>query len=447
MTDRAPGAVAARARHLLPAFLLVFATAGTADRTALPAAPASPADPSPDRPKAIAGWMESGQWQRAESALRSWIDESDNAVARDLLGVVLFRTGRLEQAEEELRKALALDPGKPSASRHLARLYLSRGAETEALPHLRAGAKGGGMERDLVLKLASLETAAGNFSAAAIQYELAAREFSSVRALLALARVRSRLGDSSAALDALERARTLAPSSEEVLSSFGRASLAARAPTPALLAFEPLVRMHPQDPEYVYLLGVARMQVGDMAGARASLESSVALDPRRPLPRIALGLALNDLKRYDEAAEALERALLLEPENLEGRAALAEAVEGRGDVDEAITRARAVLADSPTHPTANLVLGKALLKQERYEEARRALERALESQAPAAKVHYQLSLVLARLGDREASEGHRRLYRQALEEIEGRLQELRRPGPPRDSATSPEGEAPAGGAP
>ena len=58
----------------------------------------------------------------------------------------------------------------------------------------------------------------------------------SVRALLQQARAQAGQGNVRGALESLTAARTLAPSSEEVLSAFAQVALRARLPLPAILS-------------------------------------------------------------------------------------------------------------------------------------------------------------------------------------------------------------------
>jgi tetratricopeptide (TPR) repeat protein len=311
--------------------------------------------------------------------------------------------------------------------------------ESEAVAALRAAAERGPLERGLAMQLAGVELSEGNLEAAEKLFLSVTERFPSAQALVNLARIRSRRRDPRGAADYVRRARELAPNSEEVLSAFARLHLTAASPVPALLALEPLVRMHPTVPEYSYLLGVAWMQVGDLAAATELLQqadrlrgtpaAADGLSPSRGLVLTALGLALNKQKRFVEAREILEESLELEPENVEAVAALAEAEEGLGELDAAERHARRALERDGGHATANLVIGMILMKKESYAEAKGALLKALAAEPESPKAHYQLSLAYARLGDRETSRRHVELYRQASRGIEERLRELvgRRP--------------------
>ena len=258
----------------------------------------------------------------------------------------------------------------------------------------------------------------------------------SVRALLDQARSLASRNEADAAAQALGRAITLAPNSEDVLNAYARFSLGRANPIQAVLALEPLARMHPGEAEYAYLLGVARMQVGEMAEAAEVLQTAAALDPGRALTHIALGLALNRVDRFGEAQAALAAALRLEPDNVEALAAMSEAVEGLGNLAEAARLADRALAVNPDHPTALVTIGVTSLKEGRFEEAREALARAVAAETQSIKGHYQLSLALARLGDREGAERHLQFSREAQAAIEQHIERLRAQ-PPLGSRAEP----------
>ncbi|HUP22084.1 MAG TPA: tetratricopeptide repeat protein [Thermoanaerobaculia bacterium] len=272
--------------------------------------------------------------------------------------------------------------------RRLATQHLREGRDAQAEPHLRALVEDAG----------------------------------SVAARLQLARLHARRGEPAAGLDVLVAAIPEAPSSEELLITFAELALAARAPERAVLALEPLARMSPSVARYPYLIGVARMQLGDLAGAVEALERAARLEPEHALTHVALGLLYNREKRYELAREALERALRLQPGDLDALAALAESAEGLDQLELAERHATLVLAQRPEHSTANLVLGMVRMKQGRFEEARDALVRAVAAEPDSPKGHYQLGLAYARLGDADASRRHLDAYREATAAIERRAQ-------------------------
>jgi tetratricopeptide (TPR) repeat protein len=252
-----------------------------------------------------------------------------------------------------------------------------------------------------------------------------AADTGSVRELLQTARRQSQGGDAAGALASLRTARSLAPNAEEVLGAFVQAALAARTLGPAIATLDALTRMCPDVAQYHYALGVTLMEIGDVAAARPSLEQANRLEPDRPRTLLALALAFNSGKQYGEAKAAALKSVELDPENVDAIAALAEAEAGSGATRDAEAHARQVLTASPTHATANLVIGIVLMQQERYADARDALAKAVANNPASAAAHYQLSLAYARLGEEARAQQQVELYRQKLREAEERIKAAR----------------------
>lgn len=279
-------------------------------------------------------------------------------------------------------------------------------------------------QKSTALEKADADLAAGRKAEAAAEYRAIADNYGSARALLQLARIQASQGDASA-LKTLESARVLAPNSEEILSAIAQVSLAARLVVPAILTLQTLTRIAPDVAEYHYLFGVALMQGGDMIPAGESLQRAEQLEPHRALTLVALGLVLNNRKLFADSRKYLLRALELEPESPEANAALAEAEDGLGETASAEARARRVLERAPDNATALLVLGMTLLEQGRLPDARTALEKAADADPVSPKPNYQLSLVFSRLGDEAHAREQVEIYRQKLQAMNLRLEQIR----------------------
>jgi predicted Zn-dependent protease len=404
---------------LLPSGLGVLLLAAS-----VAAQPAKPSPPAPDL-KAISGMVEKGQLGPAEKQLRLILAQGGGPAARDLLGVVLARQGRAEEAEREFKQVLAANPASLDARQHLARLHLDQKREAEAVAELRRAALQGPLERDLALKLAAVEQSEGHAALAERQLRSVADRFQSVQALLQLARIRSDQEDVAGALASLRKARAIAPNSEEVLSACAEASLAAQTPLAAIPILESLTDLSPSVARYHYLRGLALMQAGDVVAAIEPLKEAERLEPNQVPTLIALGTALNGRKLYGEAKPYLLRGLSLAPDSLEATAALAESEEGLSETKDAEAHARRALSREAAQPVANLVLGMVLMQEERYAEARDALLKAAAAAPTSSKAHYQLSLACARLNDETGAQKHLDLYRQKVKEMEERVRQVR----------------------
>jgi len=280
-------------------------------------------------------------------------------------------------------------------------------------------------ERQRALDRAAAELAAGRRGEAGRLYAQAAERFQSVAALLQLARIQTGGGDRAAALVTLEKASSLAPNSEDVLSGFAQVSLGAGAVTPATVALQNLTRMCPTVAQYHYLLGAALLLAGDMVQAQESLQQADRLEPNKAATLIGLGIALNSRKMFADARPYLLRGLELEPDNIDAVAALAETEEGLGNLGEAESLADRALAKAGDHANANLVKGLVLMQRGEYVEARDAFARSAVKEPDLPKTYYQLSLVSARLGDEANAQKYEGLYRDARRRMEERLEDIR----------------------
>lgn len=350
----------------------------------------------------------------AIQALRVRLGGSDGAAARALLGSLLAREGRHEEAEEELREAIAVAPEAVAPRQALGRLCWLTDRRERAVELWRQAAELGPLDRDLAWVLAELEHADGRLDAAWRQLSSLDKRYDSVVALLRMSELSRRLGEEKRALDEIERAARRAPSSEEVLLAHVRLALDAGVVSSVARTVEPLVRMHPEVAEYHYLLGETWSRHRDTGEASEAYLKAVELDPELVPAFLPLGLALNQENRFEEAGDYLRRYLEAHPQNIDALAGLAEAEERLDDHASAEARIRQVLAEDPHHARANLVLGLVQRDRGELDKARESLARAVEADPWMAKGHYQLSQVCVRLRDRACAEEHLELYKKAL---------------------------------
>jgi tetratricopeptide (TPR) repeat protein len=280
-------------------------------------------------------------------------------------------------------------------------------------------------DRETTLKRAGEALQAGRRAEAVRLLRSAADRFQSVRALLQLARLQAEGKDEAAAFASLERARALAPSSEDVLSAHAELSVAAHRPLAAIHDLEALTRMCPTVAQYQHRLGTALLEVGDAAGAAGWLREAPRPDPAPAATLLALGRALNEQKLYAEARAHLLRSLEREPESAAAAAALAESQVGLGELGEAEVQAQRALARSGDDATANLVLGLVRMKQGRDDEARAALLKAAAAEPASPTPHGSLSLLYARLGDAASARKHREMHERLAQQMEERVNRMR----------------------
>lgn len=132
-------------------------------------------------------------------------------------------------------------------------------------------------------------------------------------------------------------------------------------PRKALKLLDEARRRAPDDPELLYLTGVARLRSGDAEGALEPLVRAVDLDPRVRYgePYLVAAEALTRLRRFEEAEDALERYVRANGSSVQGWVRLARvrrgassAIAARGDAagaKEALAEALRTFAQVPRY--------------------------------------------------------------------------------------------------
>jgi predicted Zn-dependent protease len=101
----------------------------------------------------------------------------------------------------------------------------------------------------------------------------------------------------------------------------------------------------PDNPELLYLTGVARLRTGDLEGCLEPLVRAVEIDPRVRFgePYLCAAYALTRLRRSEEAEDALERYVAANSSSVEGYVRLSLLRTERGDREGARTALREAL--------------------------------------------------------------------------------------------------------
>ena len=225
---------------------------------------------------------------------------SASAYAHFLRARLLALQGEHLRSVEQLRLALASDPGRP----------------------------------ELVLALAEAQARSG----AAARAEVTARGLldrwpDHVPALIFLGRLLYETDRPQRAREILERARKLAPREQEPYLLLAEMSLESGHPDDAVRTVQALADLN-RDTTGLRRLGMALLDRGEPETARALLERTVQIDPGDAEAHGALGAALEALGRPAEAEAAYGRALERDPDAREvllraGRLALRSGSEAR----------------------------------------------------------------------------------------------------------------------
>jgi tetratricopeptide (TPR) repeat protein len=296
-----------------------------------------------------------------------------DADVQNRLGEALERIGALDAAVDAYRRALAERPAFRKASNNLILALVKTGKGPEAVERARAlvAQAPGDADRYFTLGLAQSEQ----------DIEGAIQTF---RKLLELD-PRHTLGRYNLAL-VLRRSDRL----PEALAELERA-----------LAIEPRAEAH-------YTMGIIYWHQGELDRAAGALRAAVATEPRYADAYYALGSVLKARQDRSGAAAALRRAIDLRPDLPAAHYALGlvlqldgDEVGARSQLDEAERLRRRAELEHEALVWTSVGIGKmdAGDLAGALQQFRRATA-VLDEYAPA---HYQMGLVLDRLGEHEAS--------------------------------------------
>jgi protein O-GlcNAc transferase len=320
-----------------------------------------------------------------------------------MLGFVLARLGRVNEAIVELEKALTLNPSDFDARMNLALAYEQTGAPAKAIPHfskLEEAARGQGHSLPSAVLAAYARSLAAtkqwNAATSKMQEAIATDpqnaelrdDFGSIYAQqqdwpraqqqyveaihlkpsfavahLHLAFVLKELGQ-PAELDELEQAYKSAPQNSTIALELGKALALRGQDDRAISVLQHALELAPKSIPAAYQLGLAYQRTGKVQQALPLLQKAVAANPTNAAALTNLGLALCQSRRAKDALPFLQKAVSLAPDNMIAHQNLAAAYVTLGEFDEAVDALRAALKLFPNEPQLHYNLGVAFKMQD-----------------------------------------------------------------------------------
>ena len=348
----------------------------------------------------------------------------DAAAWPHLLGVLLQKEGRLDEAAEAFARALALRPDDVPALVYRGEILLSQGKLDEAAEALQ--------------QALALEPATTAAKALLGQVALARRDFPQAVKLLEAAlaekpeanRLHYALGLAYRGLENREKAEEhlakagavgVAPADplldalaglragERVHIARGRVAFRAGRWADAAEQFRKAVAARPESVEARVNLGSALVQAGDAGSAVLQFREALRLDPNNATAHFNLGVLLSGKGPTPEALEHLRAAVDRWPRDAEARRTLARLLRDAGRLEEALGEYSKAVELDPAEETARLGEADTLARLGRYAEARQKLEESLRSSPGSGRLSHGLARLLAACPDPSVRDGARAL--------------------------------------
>jgi protein O-GlcNAc transferase len=269
------------------------------------------------------------------------------AAAIDLVrqGLALQRQGRLDEAGQAYRRALAVAPNMAAAHHLLGLVEHQHGRHEEAHESMARAVR---LVPDNADYLGDLG--------------------------LVLKHLR-RFGEAESALVA---ARRLRPGDARILNNLAAVHLGLNRPEAAAECLRAAIAGEPRNAAMHNNLGNVLNMLGQTGDAVASFRQALALDPGYVEAHSNLGHALAGAGKLDEAIGEYRAALQLQPDAVGARFNLAVALSKKGELAEAMEAFRTALALNPRSIEALSGFGEVLHRMGRTEEAIAQYELMLE---------------------------------------------------------------------
>lgn len=156
-------------------------------------------------------------------------------------------------------------------------------------------------------------------------------------------------------------------------------------------------------PDAADYLASAYIQLGDTENSIKAYQTAIQLNPYRDDMQIKLGNLYYAEERYQEAEEAYKEAVRINP-IADNYYALGQVYLITDRAVEAENQFNEVLRLEPDSPNGNFGIGLALSQQERYEDAIRQFEEAIEIKEDFYDAYAEMGYAYADLGDMEKAQ-------------------------------------------
>src|ERR1700761_7838615 len=319
------------------------------------------------------------------------------------------QSGDLEGAVPEYREFLKLHPEVAAIHSNLGAALAGLGRYEEALPEYKTALKLSPKLEGARLNLALVYYKMGKIDEARIEFEkVHAEDPSNHQAVLLLADCYSRMGREDEVIRVLEPAEKKYPDDLAIAYLLGTALIRENRVDEGQLLVDRILR-NGDSAEAHLMLGTAKMNVQDYAGARDEFAKAVALNPNLPDVHVLYGKALMFTGDSDLSAKQFQSELAVDPYNFEANLQLGAAARLEQDYATAAKYFARAAETRPGDPGVRYQQALIAIDENHLDEARQILEGLIKESPQFTEAHVSLALVYYRLKRPEDSKREREI--------------------------------------
>jgi tetratricopeptide (TPR) repeat protein len=330
------------------------------------------------------------------------------------------QAGDLEGAVTEYRQFLKLHPEAAAIHSNLGAALVGLGRFEEALPEYKIALKQSPKLAGARLNLALVYYKMGKISDATTELEkVHAEDPQSHQALLLLGDCYIRMDREEDVIRILEPAEQKYPDDLAIAYLLGTALIRQKRVDEGQLLIDKI--MHNGDSAEAHLmLGTAKMNVQDYAGARDEFAKAVALNPNLPEVHVLYAKALMFTGDSDLSAKEYKTELTVDPYNFEANLQLGVTARQNQDFELAAKYFARAEESRPGDPGVRYQQALVAIDENHLDEARQILEGLVKQSPQFTEAHVSLSLVYYRLKRPDDSKREREIVLKLTAEAQAR---------------------------
>ena len=321
-----------------------------------------------------------------------------------LKGILLGVLDRFSEGEEHLAKAIEMNPKDPILLTDMAENKRHQGLNDEARQLLLTAVTLDPKCGDAVFQLGLLEFESANYSAALRMFDAAATIMPTDSGPLTLkARTLTRLEKDDEAKGVFENALSKNPKDIEAHYYLAQLSIRQGNAAAAISHLEAIIAIDSNHLSALRQLSVAYIETDKFDLALLHIKTLLSADPEDLDTQFRYATCLAGLKRHAEAVATYDQMLARTPDDVIVICAKGLAQLNANDTKSAMLTLKSATVIDPNHYLPYYYLGVGYMKSERWEDAAKALTKALTLGAQSADVASALgTCYLARNQSKEA---------------------------------------------
>ncbi len=310
------------------------------------------------------------------------------------VGIASLKANDPELAEQEYRKALALNPRNVGAHVDLAYILLNQGRTEEGKAHIDEALK---LDPNRTYLKDGIVTLRANDPEVAEQRFRKALELNpqNVAAHVNLAYVLLNRGRIDEGMVHVSEALKLDPNHAQARFNRGLGMLLGNKPEEAARCFERVIQLKPEYAEAHFQLGLLLAKRNQPQEAISHLSRAAELKPDDGQTHFSLGVLLAGQGRLDDAVAHYAKAAQLKPDDATIFYNLGVTVARQGKLEEAIKDLSRAVEIKPDYTDAYVNLGVMRARQSKYNEAIDYLTKAVQIDPNHTTAHYNLAMALS----------------------------------------------------